>query len=347
MFSAPSNPPKTRQPRARYMRFLMTIVGLYTVMGWIPPVFADSPCGRHIIYCELVEHEVLPGDLLDQEKSLTRIAAIYGQMSDSPITPDSLRKWNNLDQAGMKEGMKLTIFYAPKGRQPKRIKKRTRKRSKRQERAKDVERARSDFSINPIPGRKGLVEPYPLNWIIRGFGKCVKGKRQHPAIDIAGVGPKYGLGTPVRAMVRSRVEAIHVPEDNPARYGTRDTRDGVIRRFGTALPRHMEIPEYGKVRFFTRDLGSARTGVMLVTRGEGGGLKNHVIRYMHLGAIHPKLKIGSILKPGDEIGVMGSTAILESVPHVHIDITDPRSKRVDVAELLGFKMHVEPCGRRK
>lgn len=303
---------------------------------------AKSPCGRSFVYCPLVEYQVLPGDVLDPAKTLERVAAIYSQMSLSQITPENIKTWNDLDEKEITAGMKLIIFYAPKGRQPSKSKK-----SARRQRAEKVEKARSDFGIRRVYGRKGMVEPYPLNWIIRGFGKCVKGRREHPAVDIAGVGAKYGLGTPVRSMVRSKVESIHLPEHNPARYGTRDTRDGVTRRFGTALPRHQEVPGYGKVRFFTTDLGSARTGVMIVTRGMGGGLKDHVIRYMHLGAIHPKLKVGSILKPGDEIGVMGSTAILESVPHVHIDITDPRSKRVNVAKLLGFDIPVEPCERRK
>ena len=217
----------------------------------------------------------------------------------------------------------------------------------RKEKAKKVEKSRSDFGIRRVRGEQGVVEPYPLNWIIRGFGKCVKGKRKHPAVDIAGVGPKYGLGTPIRSMARSQVLSIHLPEHNPARYGTRDKREGVTRRFGTALPRAMKVQGYGKVRFFTTDLGSARTGVMIVTKATEGRLKDHIIRYMHLGAIHPKLKVGSVLNPGQELGVMGSTAILESVPHVHIDITDPRSKRINVAKLLGFDIPVEPCGSTK
>ena len=204
-----------------------------------------------------------------------------------------------------------------------------------------------NFKKKRVRGLQNIYEPYPLAWVIRGFGKCAKGKREHPAIDIAGVGPKYGLGTPIRSMARARVESIHLPEHNPQRYGTRDRRDGIVRRLGTALPRSQNVPGYGKVYFFTRDLGSARTGVMLVTRVLDGPMKDHTIRYMHLGAIHPKLKVGSILKGGQELGVMGSTAILESVPHVHIDVTDPKSKRVNVAEILGVHIPIEPCRSSK
>jgi hypothetical protein len=305
-------------------------------------VEAASPCGLGFVYCPMVEYEVLPGDMLKPEETLDRIVTLYSRMSRSPVTRKQLVLWNDLEHQQIKSGTKLVIFYSPKHKRAK-----MKARAPRKKGAHRASRRRSDFGIKRVRGHRGMVEPYPLAWVIRGFGKCTNGKREHPAIDIAGVGPKYGLGTPVRAMVRSQVVSIHLPEHNPARYGTRDKREGSTRRFGTALPRAKKVPGYGKVRFFTTDLGSARTGVMLVTRGILGEFKEYEIRYMHLGAIHPRLKVGSVLRAGDEIGVMGSTAILESVPHVHIDITSPGSRRINVAQLLGVDIPVEPCGRRK
>ena len=43
---------------------------------------------------------------------------------------------------------------------------------------------------------------------------------------------------------------------------------------------------------------------------------------MHFADLRPDLKVGDIVEAGEEIGIMGSTAILESAPHVHIDVED-------------------------
>ena len=192
----------------------------------------------------------------------------------------------------------------------------------------------------PAHGRirrhKKLVIPYSLRRVMRGFGKCVRGKRRHPAIDIGGVGQFKGLGTPIRSMVRAKVTRIGRPEDDPVKFGIPDRGRGTVTRTRVKLPRSLRIPKYGRVYFFTKNHGSWRTGTIVVTRVLSGPLKNHVIRYMHLGAVHPKLKVGSIVQAGQEIGVMGGTAIMESWPHVHIDIETPTCRRVDVAWLLGL-----------
>jgi len=82
-----------------------------------------------------------------------------------------------------------------------------------------VEVAESDSLYIPAHGRirrhRGLVIPYSLKRVGRGFGKCVRGKRKHPALDINGVGKWKGLGTPVRSMVRAKVIRIGRPEDDP------------------------------------------------------------------------------------------------------------------------------------
>ena len=193
--------------------------------------------------------------------------------------------------------------------------------------------------------RNGITAPYPLKRIFRGFGKCRRGVQKHQAIDIAGVGKDWGLGTPVRAMVRSRVTFIGLPEDNPKKFGRRDMGKGKVVRSGSELPRRQNIPPYGMVRFFTLEHGSSRTGVLLKTRGLDTPLKGHTIRYMHLAAVHPDLKPGVIIEAGQEIGLMGGTAIQESPPHVHIDIANTRGNRVDVAPLLGLPGTRKDCGK--
>jgi murein DD-endopeptidase MepM/ murein hydrolase activator NlpD len=110
------------------------------------------------------------------------------------------------------------------------------------------------------------------------------------------------------------------------------------------LPRSRLIEGYGRVFFFTRNYGTSRTGTIVVTRGLTGPLKGHRIRYMHLGAVRPDLRVGSILEPGEELGLMGGTAILDSLPHVHIDIETPDGLRVDVEKLFGIDRHHAPCG---
>ena len=91
----------------------------------------------------------------------------------------------------------------------------------------------------------------------------------------------------------------------------------------------MKIAEYGKVYFFTRTVGSSAMGATVVTEGVGGELDGYRIRYIHLGAPHPSLRVGDVIEPGREIGVMGSTAIMESWPHLHFDLSDPDGRRVD------------------
>jgi LysM repeat protein len=188
-----------------------------------------------------------------------------------------------------------------------------------------------------------IALPYPTSWVLRGFGKCYKGKRKHKAIDIAGVGADYGLGTPLRAMVRSKVTYVGRRVDDPKKYGRIDKRAGKTIRHNKSLPRSQVIDGYGRVYYFTLEHGSFRTGEFLVTEGLDGQWKGYEIRYMHMGAIRPDLKVGSILQAGEEFGLMGGTAIMNSPPHVHIDIADPNGNRIDVVPILGMKSKQERC----
>ncbi len=97
----------------------------------------------------------------------------------------------------------------------------------------------------------------------------------------------------------------------------------------------------GRVFFFTSSYGSSRTGAIIVTEVLEGPLEGHQVRYMHLGAIRPDLSPGVIVDSGEEIALMGGTAILESAPHVHIDAENPQGDRVDMAPYLGLQSQSE------
>jgi murein DD-endopeptidase MepM/ murein hydrolase activator NlpD len=200
---------------------------------------------------------------------------------------------------------------------------------------------REPASTEPLA--PGFARPYPIERIYGTFGDCRSGGRQHRGLDIGGVGPDDGLGTPVRSIVRAEITEIRRPEDDPERYGRRDTRGGTTNRSGHQLPRSENISGYGGVHFFTRDHGSWHTGEMIETLVIGTDLDGYRVRYMHLGAIHPELRVGDVVEAGQELGLMGGTAVMESLPHVHIDIEDHDEQRVDVAPLLGLPADTSTC----
>jgi murein DD-endopeptidase MepM/ murein hydrolase activator NlpD len=103
------------------------------------------------------------------------------------------------------------------------------------------------------------------------------------------------------------------------------------------------VPGYGRVYFFTRDYGSWRSGTIIVTEALEGPMAGYRFRYMHLGAIHPGLQVGDEVEAGQELGLMGGTAIQTDSPHVHIDIEDLDADRVDVAPLLGLPADNSRC----
>ncbi len=194
----------------------------------------------------------------------------------------------------------------------------------------------------------GLALPYPPLRVFRAFGKCKgKGKRperwqgawrshEHEGIDLGGLGPDGGLGTAVRSMNRARVVEIAHGDDLPAKFGVIDRRAGLCTRDGTDYPRSFALAGYGEVHFFTRARGWYRTGNMVVTEGLDGRLAGHRVRYMHLGAARPDLVVGAIVEAGEELGVLGGTAVQDDDPHLHLDIRDPDGESVDVAPLIGL-----------
>ncbi|MFT5429902.1 MAG: hypothetical protein ACI9OJ_000575 [Myxococcota bacterium] len=193
----------------------------------------------------------------------------------------------------------------------------------------------------------GLVVPYPLDNIFRGYGRCRRGRHTHRALDVGGVGPDWGIGTPIRAMARSKVIVVGTPESDPKRYGQRDIGDGTVVRGKMELPRKIEVPGYGTVRSFTTNYGRLRTGVLVVTRVRAGRLKGYEIKYMHLSAVHPAVVKGAILEAGQEIGLMGGTAVQQDPPHLHLAITNRVGEPVDPARILGIGSSYIPCGRGK
>ena len=199
------------------------------------------------------------------------------------------------------------------------------------------------FEPRTAPGAKDVVLPYPVQRIFRGFGACRGNRHYHEAIDIGGLGPDQGIGTPIRSMGRARVTLIGRGSDDPGEFGRPDTRGGTVKRGGHELPRSKVVDGYGKVYFFTRDRGRWRSGDVVVTVGMGGPLDGHEARYMHLGAVRPGLKVGDIVEAGEELGLLGGTGVQESSPHLHLDVENPEGEKIDVAPLLGLEATAREC----
>lgn len=200
-----------------------------------------------------------------------------------------------------------------------------------------------EVALEVVEPPEGIVPPYPLVNVIGTFGGCRRGGRQHRAIDLAGTGELLGLGEPIVAMVDAEILLIGRPEDDPAKFGTPDRRPGTVQRGRHTLPRVLEVEGYGTVYPFTSDAGSWHSGAVIVTRAIGGTLDGHIVRYMHLGAVHPDLKVGQRVVAGQEIALMGGTGVQSSAPHLHLDVEDPEGHRVDVAPLLGLEPDPTTC----
>jgi hypothetical protein len=182
----------------------------------------------------------------------------------------------------------------------------------------------------------GITLPYPLDNLFRGWTECASRRGHHKALDIGGVGPWAGLGTPVRAMGPGRVLKVGLPTDAPDRYG--DVLDNVETtvRSGRELPTHAFVEGYGDVHFFTRNYGRHRSGVVVTLRIDAGPLERHVIHYMHLAAVHPLITPGAEVRAGQEIGLMGGTGVQFDSPHLHLAIENPAGEYIDPGRVLGI-----------
>lgn len=180
----------------------------------------------------------------------------------------------------------------------------------------------------------GLVLPYPLDDLFRGWTDCAGARGGHRALDIGGVGKDHGLGTPVRAIARSRVLAFATPASDPERCGAPLTT-ATARRGGADLPASREIPEYGRVHFFTAGYGRWRSGGYITLAVLDGPYKGYTYRYMHLAAVHPRLKVGDVVAPGEEVALLGGTGVQDSGPHIHMELDDPDGKPIELGALFG------------
>lgn len=204
-----------------------------------------------------------------------------------------------------------------------------------------VARAHDARTIDAQLLPSGLALPYPTRRVFRGFGPCLasdrgSAKHYHEALDLGGVGPNGGLGTAVRSMTRARVTRVGRASERPDEYGTPDLGDGVVVRGGRSYPRTAEVAGYGLVAYFSRAQGSWRSGNIVETVALGGALDGHRIRYMHLAAVRPDLASGDMLEPGEELGLLGGTGVMESSPHLHVDVRDADDHAVDIGPWLGL-----------
>jgi len=181
----------------------------------------------------------------------------------------------------------------------------------------------------------GLVLPYPLDNLFRGWTECTR-RGHHKALDIGGVGPNAGLGTPIYAMAPARVISIGLPAEEPERFGAPLDDCESTTRSRRELPTHAQIEPYGEVYFFTKSYGRHRSGAVITLKVTSGPLDDHTLRYMHLAAVHPALAVGTTVHAGQEIGLMGGTAVQQDSPHLHLGIESPKGKALDVGRILGI-----------
>ncbi|MBL8787566.1 MAG: hypothetical protein JNJ59_21865 [Deltaproteobacteria bacterium] len=189
----------------------------------------------------------------------------------------------------------------------------------------------------------GMVLPYPLDNLFRGWVECT-GRGHHKALDIGGVGPDGGLGSIVRAMGPGKVVDLGLPADDPTRFGTPLTGVDQVVRGRETLPAWKDVPGYGKVWFFTRDYGAHRSGGFIAIRISDGPLEGHEVRYLHIAAVRRGLKIGDTVEAGEELGLLGGTAVLDAPPHLHLDIETRDGTPLDVGRILGIGPTRVPCG---
>jgi len=188
----------------------------------------------------------------------------------------------------------------------------------------------------------GLVLPYPLDNPFRGWVECT-GRGHHKAFDIGGVGPAGGLGTVVRALGKARVVQIGMPADDPERFGTPLTGVATVMRSGTELPAWKDVPGYGKVWFFTKDYGRHRSGGTIALKLLDGPLVGHEVHYLHVAAARRGLAVGDEVEAGDELGLLGGTAVLDAPPHLHLSIETPEGRSLDVGPIFGIGQTRVPC----
>ncbi|MBR4985274.1 MAG: peptidoglycan DD-metalloendopeptidase family protein [Proteobacteria bacterium] len=155
------------------------------------------------------------------------------------------------------------------------------------------------------------------------------------------------MGSVVNAVVRSKITLIGKTGGDIGEFGRQDKRTGDAIRTGRKYPRQILVPGYGIVYPMSLDYGRWRSGTVVVTKVLDGPLQDYTIRYMHLATVRPDLKVGDIVEAGEHLALMGSTAVMDSPPHVHIDMETPTGARDDLAPYIGLKETKSHCGSSK
>ena len=199
-----------------------------------------------------------------------------------------------------------------------------------------------EISEKGLPIEPGFAQPYPYDNLMRQYngGNC-----RHRGLDIGFVGERYhGMGSVVNSAAHAEITLIGKAGDNVGEFGKLDMRSGEAIRTGKKFPRQILVPGYGLVYPFSRNYGRWRSGTVIVTKVLDGRYKDYIIRYMHLGGVRPDLHVGSEVQAGEHIGIMGSTAVMDSYPHVHIDMEMPDKKtRIDPGPLIGLPETASLC----
>lgn len=196
-----------------------------------------------------------------------------------------------------------------------------------------------------LPIEPGFAQPYPYENLLRQYdgNNC-----RHRGLDIGTVGEKNGgMGTVVNAVVKSKITLIGKTGGDIGEFGRLDKRTGEGIRTGRKYPRQILVPGYGLVYPLSLDYGRWRSGTVVVTKVLEGPLKDYTIRYMHLATVRPDLKVGDIVEAGEHLALMGSTAVMDSPPHVHIDMETPTGARDDLAPYIGLKETKSHCRSSK
>ena len=194
---------------------------------------------------------------------------------------------------------------------------------------------------------EGFVQPCSYGNLLRQFNGGTK-KCRHRGLDIGTIysaNTNGGLGTPINSVTRAKITLIGNTGGNVGEFGKLDKRSDKAMRGGRKYDRSMYVPGYGKVYLFSRNYGRWRSGTVIVTKVLDGPLKDYTIRYMHMAKVRPDLKVGDIVEAGEHIAIMGSTAILDSTPHVHIDMENPQGERRDLAPYIGLPDTSLSCGK--
>ncbi len=198
-----------------------------------------------------------------------------------------------------------------------------------------------EISEKGLPIAEGFAQPYPYGNLMRQYNgnKC-----RHRGLDIGAVGEvNGGVGTVINSATKAKVTLIGRTGQNTGEFGKLDKRRGIVKRTGKKYPRQILAPGYGIVYPFSRTYGRWRSGMVIVTKVLEGPLKDYTIRYMHMADIRPDLKVGSIVEAGEHIALMGGTAVMDSWPHMHIDMETPDGRRADLAPYIGLPDTSKSC----